>query len=341
MAKPMKNLFYYVAFVFFNTTIWAQNNTIYIIPIGGLGNVQALFFAPYSGRDEVSMPFYKLRVALEDRGYRVKFTVDAENLNDVAGIIAFQDTNSKLLSNLRQYDRKKCILFLYEPPVVMPSLYTNSFLEWFGTVFSLIEHPPYKELYRKFYYPQPRSQMIENVSSFEHKKFCVLINGNKNFYHPQSLYAERRKIIHFFENNYPKDFDLYGPDWHGYYSWKGGVVSKWETLKNYKFCICYENMKDQRGYITEKIFDCFVGGCVPVYWGAANITDYVPANCFIDRRVFASDQALYNFLKTIDKNTYNQYMENIKKYLASPQMYLFSIENFIDIITKALDLHCS
>lgn len=341
MAKLMKNFLYYAVFVFLNIAISAKNNTVYIVPIGGLAGVQALFFDPYSGRDEVAMPFYKLRVALEEMGYQVKFTADAENLDDVAGIIALQDTNSKLLANLAQYDKKKCILFLYEPPVVMPGLYNHSFLQWFGKVFSLIKHPAYKDSYGQFYYPQPRSRMLENIPSFEHKKFCVLINGNKDFYHPQALYAERRNVIRFFENNHPNEFDLYGPDWHGYRSWRGGVPSKWEALKNYKFCICYENMKDQAGYITEKIFDCFVGGCVPVYWGAVDITSYVPADCFIDRRLFASDQALYNFLKTINKEKYNQYIQNIKNYLAGPQMYLFSMDNFVDTIVKALNLEHS
>ena len=30
------------------------------------------------------------------------------------------------------------------------------------------------------------------------------------------------------------------------------------------------------GYITEKIFDCFLARSVPVYWGPGNIADHVP-----------------------------------------------------------------
>ena len=41
-------------------------------------------------------------------------------------------------------------------------------------------------------------------------------------------------------------------------------------------------MRNVNGYVTEKIFDAFKAGCVPVYWGAENITKYVPAECFID-----------------------------------------------------------
>ncbi|MCL1721757.1 glycosyltransferase family 10, partial [Vibrio parahaemolyticus] len=53
-----------------------------------------------------------------------------------------------------------------------------------------------------------------------------------------------------------------------YKSYKGSVESKTHTLKNYKFCICFENAQMIEGYITEKIFDCFFSATVPIYWGA-------------------------------------------------------------------------
>lgn len=42
--------------------------------------------------------------------------------------------------------------------------------------------------------------------------------------------------------------------------------NKIEFLKNFKFNICAEN-SSERGYITEKIFESILGGCIPVYWG--------------------------------------------------------------------------
>jgi hypothetical protein len=40
-------------------------------------------------------------------------------------------------------------------------------------------------------------------------------------------------------------------------------------LKNFKFNICPEN-SDATGYVTEKLFEAFMGGCIPVYWGSDN-----------------------------------------------------------------------
>ena len=51
--------------------------------------------------------------------------------------------------------------------------------------------------------------------------------------------------------------------------------TKIDTLRRYKFCVAVEN-SEMPHYVTEKIFDSFVAGCVPVYFGAPNIYDYIP-----------------------------------------------------------------
>jgi hypothetical protein len=45
--------------------------------------------------------------------------------------------------------------------------------------------------------------------------------------------------------------------------------NKLAYLKNFKFNICPENYSS-KGYVTEKIIDAFVGGCIPIYWGGAS-----------------------------------------------------------------------
>src|SRR5207244_2755686 len=107
---------------------------------------------------------------------------------------------------------------------------------------------------------------------------------------------------------------------------------KWPVQKNYKFCFCYENMGEQEGYITEKIFDSFTAGCVPIYLGATNITSYIPKECFIDRRDFASESDLYDFLKSIDRGTYNGYLKAIRSFLESQPAQSFSIEQFVNYV---------
>lgn len=54
-----------------------------------------------------------------------------------------------------------------------------------------------------------------------------------------------------------------------------------EVLSNYKFVLCFENSYTN-GYITEKIFNCFFAGIIPLYLGAPDITKYINPNCFVD-----------------------------------------------------------
>ena len=39
-------------------------------------------------------------------------------------------------------------------------------------------------------------------------------------------------------------------------------------------------------WITEKIFDCFYAGTIPVYLGAPDVARWLPPECFIDMRRF-------------------------------------------------------
>lgn len=46
----------------------------------------------------------------------------------------------------------------------------------------------------------------------------------------------------------------------------GGEKMKYEFLKDYRFCLTYENAS-RPGYTTEKILHAKAAGCVPIYWG--------------------------------------------------------------------------
>jgi hypothetical protein len=66
-----------------------------------------------------------------------------------------------------------------------------------------------------------------------------------------------------------------------------GPEAKLAILKKYHFCLAIENSL-QPDYVTEKWFDCFAAGCVPVYLGAPNILDFAPSpSSHVDLRSFA------------------------------------------------------
>lgn len=310
--------------------------TIYFVPIPGFAH-EDIFYDQYSHRDEVMKPFFQLREHLENSGHQVKITYSGANLIDADFIISLCDINQNILRNLSSYPRGKCFLLIFEPPVTFPAIYQPSLSNIFGKIFTMFDDQIDSKNYFKLYYPQPRLEMISPVPDFYQKKLCTMVSGNKSSDHPQCIYKYRRDVVDFFEELNTDEFDLYGPSWEGKKNWKGTIPNKWEVLKQYKFSFCYENMGNQKGYVTEKIFDSFIGGCVPIYLGANNITEYVPPDCFIDRRNFSSNEDLYQFLRSMDKTTYDAHIAAIKKYLASAQANLYSIENFIRIIDENLN----
>ena len=190
-------------------------------------------------------------------------------------------------------------------------------------------------------------------------RLLSLICSNNISKHPQELYSKRLECINWFEKNHSDEFDLYGYGWDSlpsggglitkiiknipflskkkttqYNVYKGKVVEKRPVLEKYKFSICFENAKLIPGYITEKIFDCFIAGTIPIYLGAPNILDFISENCFINFKNFNSYEELYNYMISIPDREYLDYQQNIEIFLNSARGKKFSNKNYASILEK-------
>ncbi len=195
--------------------------------------------------------------------------------------------------------------------------------------------------------------------------FSCLINANKVFREslPNDLYLERINTIRWYERNAPEYFELYGMGWHkpspafdlrgklkrslsslrvklyGYKpfpSYRGEVRDKSSVLRRSKFAYCYENTIGPDNYITEKIFDSFLSGCVPVYWGANNVLEHIPKECFVDRRGYRDTAEVHEFLLSISPSEYAGYQSNILRFLMSEEAKKFSTECFVSTIVREI-----
>jgi hypothetical protein len=208
----------------------------------------------------------------------------------------------------------------------------------------------------------PNQIEVKDTPSFANRPiFSCIINANKAFPNkvPHDLYKERIQVIRWYEKNAPQYFSLYGLGWNkpepaftftkkmtrrikrlatqvfGYRafpSYVGEVVDKGSVYQMTKFGYCYENVANLPDYISEKIFDCFFNGCVPIYWGSNTIEKHIPSNCYIDRRNFKNTEETHQFLLSIDEAHYQQYQENIKKLLASSKAMEFDTTSYVSII---------
>jgi hypothetical protein len=255
-------------------------------------------------------------------------------------------------------------LLMLETPMVCPTNDNPSNWSQYRKIFTWNDELVDGDRFIKINFPNPIH--IHPVDGFVNRAcFCTLIAGNKalSVSDIRNLYPERVKAIRWFENQAAQDFDLYGVGWdmpevssgvfgklqsrfwkvvglfvklRPFTSYRGRIANKSDVLTQARFAICYENVRDLPGYITEKIFDCFFSGCVPVYWGADNITDFIPADCFIDRRHFSDTAAVYAFLKTITDHEFRGYQQRIAAFLESDAAYLFSSECFAKTIVDTI-----
>ena len=60
----------------------------------------------------------------------------------------------------------------------------------------------------------------------------------------------------------------------------GPIANKIEFLSSYKFSIAMENTEGD-GYISEKIYDSFISGTIPIYYGDYTIDEYINPKSFI------------------------------------------------------------
>jgi hypothetical protein len=188
-----------------------------------------------------------------------------------------------------------------------------------------------------------------------------------------SLLYKRYLTMRWFGKHYPKQFDFYsrGLDPALYESFRGlGVLrrllptavtnrlvawvaahrrqeveaicrgpvpplDKLKVLRQYKFVVCYENSSSP-GYVSEKLFDCLFSGTVPVYLGEPNIERFVPADCFIDRRSFATEEELATFLMSMSYIQYHQYILAIRQFIATIDHNKFGSVANAERISKVL-----
>ena len=84
-----------------------------------------------------------------------------------------------------------------------------------------------------------------------------------------------------------------------------------------------------QGYITEKIFDCFYAGTVPIYMGGTDATEYLPPESFIDARAYPSSSALWDAIRNMPRSEWERHRESARTFVSSPEglMYFASLEN--------------
>lgn len=158
--------------------------------------------------------------------------------------------------------------------------------------------------------------------------FCSFVVRNPNctrrneFFHKLSTYKQVMSGGPLF-NNIGRVLD-YGDV---------AMRAKLEWLKAFKFNICFEN-SSYPGYATEKLYEAYMGGTIPIYWGSPTIeVDFNP-RAFLNWHDYGSDEGLMNAVIELDQNEdkYRQmYMEPLfSKPTANRFMRMYNFLNWFE-----------
>jgi hypothetical protein len=268
--------------------------------------------------------------------------------------------DNDFIFNIAKSNNKKAYLITFENSFINPKNFDRNLHHFFSRVFTwndnFIDNKKYFLLSYKFFITDVAQSKI-----FTDRKLLTLIAANKAFIGSNELYSLRRKIINWLNTHHPSSFEFYGREWrmlrfamnsplrilnrlnlpniinHSLLlSYKGECLHKKEILQSHVFCICFENSSNEYGYISEKIFDCFFNGCIPIYYGAPNIQDYIPEECYVDFRKFKSIEKVFEFISKFDQGDYDQYIDNINKFLVSDKGKFFSHKNFARTLIRSV-----
>lgn len=122
--------------------------------------------------------------------------------------------------------------------------------------------------------------------------------------------------------------DTYKPV-HGYGKVFGRPYSgcKVDLISKYRYNICFEN-SIYPGYITEKLLEAKVAGCIPIYYGSDTVSTDFNTNCFIDYTQIANPQHLLEKIIKIENNR-PLFNELVSQKLFDKEPNLDNLYNFL------------
>jgi hypothetical protein len=180
---------------------------------------------------------------------------------------------------------------------------TTKFHLTFGSTATDIEE-------KKIWYPyllkkNPYELLLKNKILNEPTKFCSFVVLNHRC-------EMRNKFFDYVCEKYKK-VDSLGKHKRNVEDSLAAEVEKYsyydhrylEVLSKYKFMICFEN-ESEPFYITEKLANAWLAGCIPIYWGMKDIEYVINKKAFIHIK---------------DENDFPTALERIKELDTNPEMY--------------------
>ena len=142
--------------------------------------------------------------------------------------------------------------------------------------------------------------------------------------HQDSIYFNREKLlVKIFESDL--DIDVYGRGWNiDDPRYKGYAEYKEDALRDYEFSIGIENSREDY-YISEKITDCFMNNCVPIYDGCNLVHEFYNPKSF--EKINIDSENVIEDIRKIISGSNEKYVDYVKeskiKYFTDYNIYTY------------------
>ena len=247
-----------------------------------------------------------------------KYTEYVWNQSNFDGLTIFSDNNMKdVVYNSSKY--KVCTIT--ESKYVNPKI--HSIIDKYEKYFDLI-FTHNKEIIDK--YSDKTIFSIGSPGILDWHQISIF-KKNKLVSFPTSLklsglegYVLRKRIKKNIEKNkFNKNIDTYGS------GFGKPFVSKSICLKDYRFSICLENSKYDY-YVTEKILDVILSGCVPIYWGMPSIGDIFDIRGIL---IFNNIDELKSIIDNLSDEKYNDMLPYVEKNFEIAKKFIDWDDNIV------------
>jgi len=264
-------------------------------------------------------------------------------------VIVVENASRLNLRDFRELTRRfpdaSTVLVRTEPQVVIPANFSKRTLSLFDQIFTLGGMDPGHLWGTPLFWPQiwHHYESLESSSVRGRKDGFALINANKLSFVEGENYSLRRMAAKNLDS-----VDLFGEGWDsGLFTraLKAGaelfiaatnrqklskaalryffssfpnsfpaVPNKFQTLRNYKFTIVIEN---SNSYMSEKLFDAFFAGTIPIYVGP-NPEDYgIPHEIYVYSR--PTLEGLRTAILAAKKLEYEDWLGAVRRFLDSKE----------------------
>lgn len=225
----------------------------------------------------------------------------------------------------RVYTRKdvtKVLVAMESPNIRHQQNYSPEFLSHFDKVVTF--NTQFKDILGDKYihtlHPYNASNIAGTTNSYmaskdENRKICCVLENRQNKGEYEVLGVKLRSLDHL-RYDYAKHLhiDCYGKGWES----DGKIVARGFDPKHpidiqnqYTFSLIIEN-QNSAGGVTEKIYNAFLAGCIPLYYSEHPIEN-IPESCYINITKIKPED-LQTFLSNVDVE---QYRKNIVDNLNS------------------------